>query len=111
MTEIERSEETVTFFRKVAIVVLFVFVVVYPLYWWSGLDERNERRAKHYIMNYRGHKVIDDPWGVPYQVTRVELADGIVVMITSAGRDKQFDTDDDIKGGYRRTLSVTVRER
>ena len=88
------------------IVLLVMFVCLYPFIWWKKMQTR---KAEQFIENYRGQEVGRDPWGTPYLVTKDDTEQGLVVNIISAGRDKNFGTEDDIKGGYRKSISVTTK--
>jgi len=109
MTEDIHPEEVVGFWRGIIMLILFVFCLVYPFMWWGKIQERKVAIAKKYIANYHGGNTKRDPWGQYYRATKVELADGIIVTIRSAGPDEKFDTEDDIVGGYKRSITVEMR--
>lgn len=91
--------------RTILIVVLLVFVVSYPFFWWKNYEVRRLKAARQFIKTYYGQKPPKaDPWGTPYQVTKTEIPNGIVVIVSSAGPDRKFGTQDDLNGGYKRSL-------
>lgn len=96
------------FVKTWLIAMLSVCLVVYPYIWYKKMQTRE---AERFIAGYNGGEPGKDPWGTPYLVVKDDTKDGLVVKITSAGRDKDFGTEDDIEGGYRRSVTVTVIER
>jgi hypothetical protein len=92
---------------KYSIVLLLVFVLVYPFIWYNSYNKR--LTAAGYVKGYNGETPPNDPWGTPYHVFRVEEEGMLTVIITCAGPDHKLGTRDDIRGGYRKTVSIEVK--
>ena len=96
------------FWRGIAVTILFGFVVVYPFVWYNTVVKVDI--AERYIKNYRGQEPGDDPWGTPYRVRKISTEGVLNVSITSAGRDKKCGTEDDLRGGYVKSITVEIVE-
>jgi len=89
------------------VLVLLVFCVSCTMVWSHSYNKR--KTAAEYIHNYCGQDHAIDPWGTSYRVTKDSDEGVLTVTITSAGPDGHFDTKDDIRGGYRKSVSIEIK--
>jgi hypothetical protein len=101
------EKDPLLFWRGIAIIILTAFVVTYPVIWYKSVVKRDI--AERYIKTYRGQEPDKDPWGSDYRVRKISEEGLLRVTITSAGPDGDFDTRDDLRGGYVKSVSVEVR--
>jgi hypothetical protein len=90
--------------KNIIIIAVLAFSVLYPVH--LSYNNHRLRVAKDYVKRYYGQEPKKDPWGTYYRVVKTNEEGKLTVIITSAGPDRELDTKDDIRGGYRKSVEV-----